>query len=127
MTMSEAPRAIVAGHGTFAAGLVSAVEQITGLKDRLVPVSNTGLSPAGMDVAIREALATSGARVIFTDLPGGSCTMAARRIAHAEPGLVVVTGIALPTLLTFACGSEVDDAVARGREALQIVEGRRGA
>ena len=125
--MSEAQRAIIAGHGTFAAGLVSAVEQITGLKGRLVPLSNTGLSPAGMDAAIRDAMATSGARIIFTDLAGGSCTMAARRIAHAEPGLVVVTGIALPTLLTFACGSEVEDAVASGRDALQVVEGRRGA
>ena len=38
--MSEAsPRAIVAGHGDFAEGLVSAVQLITGRGDAFVPVS----------------------------------------------------------------------------------------
>lgn len=121
-----APRAIVAGHGSFAAGILSAVEQIAGLSSRFVAVSNTGLSPAGLDALLRETLAASGARIIFTDLPAGSCTMAARRLARAEPDLVVVTGVALPTLLTFACGADLESAVARGREALQQVEGPRG-
>ena len=33
------PRAIVAGHGEFAAGLVSAVQQITGRGDQLIHVN----------------------------------------------------------------------------------------
>ena len=36
---AERPRAIVAGHGEFAAGLVSAVEQITGRGEQLIAVS----------------------------------------------------------------------------------------
>ncbi len=123
----EAPRAIVAGHGAFASGVISAVEQIAGLGALFVAVSNTGLSPAGLDAALREALAASGARVIFTDLPAGSCTMAARRIARTDPGLVVVTGVALPTLLSFACGADVASATERGREAIGLVEGAGGA
>jgi N-acetylgalactosamine PTS system EIIA component len=124
---SDARRALVAGHGGFAEGLISAVSQIAGLGDLLVPVSNTGLSPQGMDERLRAALAESGARVIFTDLPAGSCTMAARRIARGDPGLVVVTGAALPTVLAWACGAEAADAVERGREALRLVEGAGGA
>ena len=125
-TMSSAPRAIVAGHGGFAAGLLSAVEQITGLSDRLVPLSNNGLSPAGVDAALRELIEASGTRIVFTDLPAGSCTLAARRIARDLPDLVVITGVSLPTLLTFVCGADVDTAVGRGREALQRLEAPRG-
>lgn len=125
--MSEAPRAVVAGHGSFAVGVISAVQQIAGLGDRFVPVSNTGLTPAALDDALRAALAGSGARIIFTDLPAGSCTMAACRLARSDPGLVVVTGVALPTLLTFACGAALAEAVDRGREAIQLIEAARGA
>ena len=43
-----APRAIVAGHGDFAQGLLSAVELITGRGAVLVPFSAKGLS--GVDI-----------------------------------------------------------------------------
>lgn len=124
---SEGTRAIVAGHGAFAEGVISAVGQIAGLAHLFHPVSNAGLSPAGLEARLREALASTGARVIFTDLPAGSCTMAARRIARAEPGLTVVTGVALPTLLSFACGADAASATERGREAIMLVEGTGGA
>jgi N-acetylgalactosamine PTS system EIIA component len=125
--MNESRRAVIAGHGEFAAGVISAVEQIAGLGELFVPVSNTGLSPQGMDARLREALESSGARVIFTDLPAGSCTMAARRIARTDPGLVVVTGAALPTVLAWACGCDTAEAVERGHESLKLVEGAGGA
>ena len=40
---SGAVRAVVAGHGTFAAGVISAVHQITGRGNQFVPITNTGL------------------------------------------------------------------------------------
>jgi len=123
--MSEGPRAVVAAHGDLAAGLVSAVETIAGRGDRLVALSNAGLAPAALDEALRSALASSGARIVFTDLPAGSWTMSAARVARADPGLVIVTGVALPTLLTFVCGSDLEEAVRRGRDAMKLVEGRR--
>jgi PTS system N-acetylgalactosamine-specific IIA component len=127
MTTNDAPRAVVAGHGSFAYGLISAVDQITGMGHRLTPVSNTGLGPAGIDAAIREALVTSGARVVFTDLPAGSCTACVRRINKMSPDLVLVTGVTLPTLLAFVMGASVEEAVAKGHEALVSVEPPRGA
>lgn len=120
------PRAVIAGHGGFAEGLVSAVEQVSGLGGLFVPVTNTGLSPQALEDVLRTALADSGARIIFTDLPAGSCTTVARRIARGSPGLQVVAGVALPTLLSFACGSDLATATARGRDAIAIVEGAGG-
>lgn len=125
--MSDTPRAVVAGHGSFAAGLISAVDQITGMGDRFVAVSNTGLAPAAIDTAVREAVERSGATVVFTDLPAGSCTMCARRITKLDPRVKLVTGVTLPTLLAFAMGASVEEAVAKGREALMVAEARRGA
>lgn len=127
MTMSDAPRAVVAGHGSFAQGLISAVDQITGMGHLLTPVSNTGLAPAAIDAAIREALASSGAKVVFTDLPAGSCTACVRRINKMSPDLTLVTGVTLPTLLAYVMGASIEEAVAKGHEALLSVEPPRGA
>ena len=53
--MSEgAPVAIVAAHGDFAAGFVSAVEQITGRGDLFLPMTNAGLGAAEIEQALRE-------------------------------------------------------------------------
>lgn len=99
---TETRRAVIAGHGDFASGLVSAVQQIAGKGDTFVAVSNAGLSGSDIESAIMRALDASGARVLFTDLPAGSCTMSARRLQRAREGLVVVTGVNLATALEFA-------------------------
>ena len=52
-TPPTAPRAIVAGHGDFAAGLVSAVEQITGRGAQLIPVSVQRLSVEDIEELLR--------------------------------------------------------------------------
>jgi PTS system N-acetylgalactosamine-specific IIA component len=66
--------------------------------------------------------------VIFTDLPAGSCTIAARRVARALPGVVVVTGANLSALLGWALGPEdgaaaCARAVERGRGAMAVLPG----
>jgi PTS system N-acetylgalactosamine-specific IIA component len=126
-------KAIVAGHGTFAEGMLSAIEQITGRPDLFIGVTNRDLSAAGVESLIRDRMAASGASVIFTDLPAGSCTMAARRIQRDQPGVAVVTGVNLATLLDFAFHTEAGDAHAvehaadKGRAALVVTGGPRGA
>lgn len=124
---SGAPRAIVAGHGSFAAGMISAVEQITGLGAAFIPVSNGGLSPGGIEQAIRDVIAAHGVNVVFTDLPAGSCTLASRRLTKDGSVVTVVTGVTLPTLLAFALGATAQEAAERGREAMVVYEGVRGA
>ena len=121
------PRAIVVGHGEFAGGLVSAVGQICGMADKLVVMSMMGMTPEDIEAAIRDQLSTTGARVIFTDLPAGSATIAARRIVRDEPGLVLVSGVNLATLLDFVFNTSVPpteaarSAAERGKASLIVV------
>ncbi len=119
-------RAIVAGHGSFASGIISAVEQITGKGASFLAMSNTGLCLDDIQHTIARALDDSGAHVIFTDLPAGSCTMAVRRMIRARPGVLLVTGINLSTLLDFAMQESIEPVVAvnaaleRGRASMAI-------
>lgn len=101
-TAVASPRAVIAAHGDFAAGLVSAVQQIAGKGNVFAAVSNAGLSAADIESTIAQQLDATGATVVFTDLPAGSCTMSARRLQRARPGLVLVTGVNLATALEFA-------------------------
>jgi PTS system N-acetylgalactosamine-specific IIA component len=95
------PRAIVAGHGEFAPGLVSAVQQITGRGDQLIAVSVHHLGVEDIEELLRQRMLETGVRVIFTDLQAGSCTMASRRILRGMRDAVLVAGANLPTLLDF--------------------------
>jgi PTS system N-acetylgalactosamine-specific IIA component len=103
---TERPRAIVVGHGEFAGGLVSAVGQICGMADKLVVLSMM---------------------VIFTDLPAGSATIAARRIVKDDPSIVLVSGVNLATLLDFVFNNSVSPteaaraAAERGKASLIVV------
>ena len=99
--MSSAARALVVGHANFAAGIVSAVEQITGNGSMLVPLSNVKLGTDGIEQMVRTALADNAITIVFTDLPGGSATMAVRRVQRSLPNLTVVTGANLAVLLEF--------------------------
>ena len=124
---SEQPRAIVVGHGEFAGGLVSAVGQICGMADKLVVLSMMGMTPEDIEQTLRDQLARTGAQVIFTDLPAGSATIAARRIVKDTPGLVLVSGVNLATLLDFVFNTEIPPtdaaraAAERGKASLIVV------
>jgi len=118
-------RAIVAGHGTFAEGMLSAIEQITGRSDLFLGLTNRDLSARDMEQLMRDRIEASNVRVVFTDLPAGSCTMAARRIARSDPNIAVVTGASVGMLLDFALGTaagraDLDRATVRGREAMIV-------
>lgn len=130
MESSESPRAIVAGHGTFPDGVVSAVDQITGKGCSLLTFSNIGLGRDEMESGMRRLIASNEIEVIFTDLPGGSATLAARRIMHDIPTLTVVTGVNLTTLIDFvfcdgsmAPGDAARHAAEKGRASLMATGG----
>ncbi|HEY5086548.1 MAG TPA: hypothetical protein VII66_04230 [Gemmatimonadaceae bacterium] len=125
MDPDVAPRAIVAGHGALPEGLVSAVEQITGRGNALVAFSNTGLGREEIESGLRDLLALHDVKVVFTDLPGGSATLSARRVLHDTPGLMIVTGVNLAALVDFVfCAADMSameasaHAAAKGRAAI---------
>jgi PTS system N-acetylgalactosamine-specific IIA component len=129
---SSPPRAIVIGHGDFAVGIASAVSQITGRSDRLIALSNRGMSGEAIEEAIATATADSGVQVIFSDLPGGSATIAARRVIRRRDSLVLVAGVSLAVLLDFVMSEETDartaatHAAERGRTAIAVIGGGDG-
>jgi mannose/fructose-specific phosphotransferase system component IIA len=92
------PRALVAGHGDFATGVVSAVDQITGRGGVLIPLTNRGLGADEIVRTLRDAVIAASAQVIFTDLPAGSWTIAcasataARHAADKGRGAMAVLG-----------------------------------
>jgi len=119
-------RALVAGHADFAFGLVSAVDLITGRGSVLLPIQVKGLCGDDIQQLLYDSMMSSGARVIFTDLQAGSCTMAARRVLRALGEGTLVAGANLPMLLDFALSSDPDSAAAatqaaeRGRAAVSV-------
>jgi N-acetylgalactosamine PTS system EIIA component len=123
-------KALVAGHADFAAGLVSAVELICGRGAALVPIQVRGLCGGDIEELLKRRLLETGARVIFTDLQAGSCTMAARRVQREMAGVVLVAGANLPMLLDFALSSEADPAAAassaaeKGRSSVNVFGGK---
>lgn len=123
--------ALVIGHRDFAAGIVSAVTAITGREDLFRTASNYGLDTRGMEAMLREAIA-DGVTMIFSDLPAGSTTMAARRAQRDHPEVTVVTGVSLPLLLDYAFAAPdavdaADAAVEKGRAAMVVARGTRRA
>jgi len=128
----QAVRALVAGHGDFAAGLVSAVGQITGRGDAFETLSNRDMSAVDVERAMRERVDEQALEVIFTDLPAGSCTMAARRLQRERPAVVLVTGTNLATLLDFVFHTDVpaveaaQHAAEKGRASLVVTGGAPG-
>jgi PTS system N-acetylgalactosamine-specific IIA component len=124
---SPAIRAIVAGHGEFATGLVSAVEMITGRGATLAAVSVTGLDAEEIERTLRERMLADGVHVLFTDLQAGSCSMAGRRILRGMPDAVLICGTNLPILLDFVFAEQMPPAkaarhaVERGRSAITVM------
>jgi N-acetylgalactosamine PTS system EIIA component len=122
-------RAIVAAHGDLAAGLVSAVDRITGRGAVLATLSNAGLGADEMEATVRERIERDGIRAIFTDLPSGSWTMAARRAMRGNEEVVLVTGVNLAALLEFVMRDDLDPpagaraCVDRARAAIGAVGG----
>jgi PTS system N-acetylgalactosamine-specific IIA component len=130
---SSRPPAILVTHGDLAAGFVSAVAQITGRSDDFVTLSNGGMGAEELERVLRETIARTGARVVFTDLPAGSCAICARRVSRTLDGVVVVAGTNLATLLDYVFDTEATPedaarrAVERGRASLMVVGAPRGA
>ena len=119
-------RGLVAGHADFAAGLIGAVEMISGCGNVLIPIQVRGLCGDDIQTLLYDTCMESGVRVIFTDLQAGSCTMAARRVLKQLGDGVLVAGANLPMLLDFAMSSNENTmeaaatAAERGRAAVSV-------
>ena len=123
--MSEALRGVVVCHGRMAAALIEAAEGITGVKDVLVPVSNTDCDRGTLETRILEAV-NDGPAVVFVDLASGSCLIATLARLRGRAGVSVVTGVNLAMLVDFVFHREqapadaAERAVAAGCRAIKV-------
>ena len=122
-------RALIVAHGDLAAGLLSAVERISGRGSVLEAVSNQGMSPEDMEALLRDRIERGGVRAVFTDLPGGSWTIAARRAMRGRDDVTIVTGVNLAALLEFVMRDDLlpttaaAGSVVRARSAITVFGG----
>lgn len=98
--MSEHLQGVVVGHGSIARSLVDAAESITGIKDCLAAVSNTGCDRGTLEERIVAAV-DHKPTVVFVDMASGSCLIAVLARLRAEQNVKVVTGVNLAMLLDF--------------------------
>lgn len=110
-------RGVVVGHGELAQAMVHAAEEITGVRDRLIPVSNTDCSRQDLEARVRAAVGDAPT-IVFVDLPGGSCFFAAMRGLAQLGNARVVAGVNLTMLVDFVFhrDTSLEEAAARARE-----------
>ena len=116
--MSEELLGVVVCHASLAGALVQAAEQISGISDALVPVSNTGCDRDTLEERVLAALRGRPA-VVFVDLASGSCSFAVLKRLRGEPLVKVVTGVNLAMLVDFVFHRTLspDEAAARAMAA----------
>jgi len=95
---------VVVGHGELAEGLVSALARVTGAQDNVWSVSNDGLGREELIAAVRSKVEErAGGRevLLFSDMSGGSCGQACRRLLADRVVQAVFFGVNLPLLIEF--------------------------
>ncbi|MGE0553335.1 MAG: PTS sugar transporter subunit IIA [Gemmatimonadales bacterium] len=114
--MSDDLHGVVVAHGAIAPALVESVEEITGVRGVLVPVSNSGCDRGRLEERILAAVGDRRA-VVFVDMPSGSCLFAAARRLASHPGVKLVTGVNLAMLVDFVFHRDLSVELAAERAA----------
>lgn len=95
---------MVVAHGRLAEGFLSALARVAGPQDNLWAVSNEGLRTDQLTEEIEATLAEKGdgaEAFLFSDLGGGSCGQACRRLYEEGAVRAVFFGTNLPLLVEF--------------------------
>ncbi len=95
---------VVVAHGRLGEGLLSALTRVAGTQENLWAVSNDDLDSESLVAEIESLLAerTAGREaILFSDLDGGSCSQACRRLLASDSVRAVFYGVNLPLLIEF--------------------------
>jgi len=118
---------VVVAHGRLAEGLLSALERVAGKQDNLWAVSNDSLGGEELYAeigALLEGRAAGREAYLMSDMDGGSCGQACRRLLADGRVRAAFFGVNLPLLFEFVFLDEegpdafVAAAVEKGRKAL---------
>lgn len=120
---------MVIAHGRLADGLLSALSRVAGEQDSLWALSNEGLGGAELEAeiaAILEERCAGRDAYLLSDMEGGSCGQACRRLLAKGTVKAVLYGVNLPLLVEFVFLQDesferfVTSAVEKGRRALGV-------
>lgn len=120
---------MVVAHGRLAEGLLSALARVAGEQDSLWALSNEGLGGADLEAkiaAILEERCAGRDAYLLSDMEGGSCGQACRRLLSKGTVKAVLYGVNLPLLVEFVFLQEeslerfVAAAVEKGRRGLGV-------
>ncbi len=114
--MSDLLHGVVVAHGTVAAALIDAAEEISGVRGALTAVTNSGCDRGALEQRVIEAVGTEPA-VVFVDMAAGSCLTAVLRQLRPRADVRVVTGVNLAMLLDFLFHRSLPAADAAARAA----------
>ena len=118
---------VVVAHGRLGEGLLSALSRVAGEQDFLWALSNEDLGGAELEAeiaAILEERSAGREAYLLSDMEGGSCGQACRRLLARGTVKAVLYGVNLPLLVEFVFLQDqsferfVTAAVEKGRRAL---------
>jgi PTS system mannose-specific IIA component len=95
---------VVVAHGPLAEGLLSALARVAGPQENLWGLSNEGLARDALVEAVRNSIESRGRGrevFLFSDMIGGSCGQACKRLLAEGVVRAVFYGINLPLLIEF--------------------------
>ena len=120
---------VVVAHGRLADGLLSALSRVAGEQDSVWALSNEGVGGADLEAKIAALIEDRCAgrdAYLLSDMEGGSCGQACRRLLAKGTVKAVLYGVNLPLLVEFVFLPEesfdrfVTAAVEKGRRALGV-------
>ena len=120
---------MVVAHGRLADGLLSALSRVAGEQDSLWALSNEGLGGVELEAeiaAILEERCAGRDAYLLSDMEGGSCGQACRRLLAKGTVKAVLYGVNLPLLVEFVFLQDesferfVTSAVEKGRRAVGV-------
>lgn len=95
-------KGIIIGHGNFGQALLNTVEKILGKQEMVDVFSNENLSCDSLTEILKKSITSDNQeKIIFVDLPGGSCTISCLNLLKENKNLKILCGINLPMLLEF--------------------------
>ena len=100
MTMNKI-KLILLSHGNLAEEFKNTINEIMNTEEDVVSISNNGLSLLETMELLESKIDEDNDFLIYTDFPGGSCFMAARKVALKRNNLEVVSGMNLAMLTSF--------------------------
>ncbi|HJR53723.1 MAG TPA: hypothetical protein VJ982_08395 [Gemmatimonadota bacterium] len=120
---------VVVAHGRLGEGLLSALSRVAGEQDSLWALSNEDIGGADLEAEIAGIIDERSAgrdAYLLSDMDGGSCGQACRRLLAKGSVKAVLYGVNLPLLVEFVFLQEesferfVTAAVEKGRRALGV-------